>query len=65
MNLSCSKCDAFFNITNVDEHVGHVIDEEYIKSVVNKSGNFGEQWAFLNRKRKYPGEEGGADLTNI
>ena len=60
-NLSCSKCDALFNIASLDDHAGHKIDEEYIKSVVNKSGNFGEQWAFLSRKRKHSGKEGCAD----
>jgi hypothetical protein len=57
MNLSCSKCDALFNIADVDEHAGHVINEEYINSVLNKPGNFGEQMAFLNRKRKHQKEE--------
>ena len=60
MNLSCSKCDALFNIDDVDEHAGHAINEEYINSVVNKPGIFGEQIAFLNRKRKHQEEEDGA-----
>ena len=57
MNLSCSKCDALFNIADVDEHGGHTINEEFINSVVIKPGNFGEQILLLNRKRKHKEEE--------
>ena len=61
MNISCSKCDALFNINDVDEHAGHAINEEYINSVLNKPGNFGEQMALLNRKRKHQEEKDGVN----
>jgi hypothetical protein len=65
MNLSCSKCDALFNIDDVDEHTGHAINDVYINSVVNKADTFGEQITFLNRKRKHQEEQDGTSYIEI
>ena len=30
-SLSCSQCDVFFSDDNIDEHAGHVLNQDYMK----------------------------------
>ena len=51
-NLSCSKCDVFFNMNTIDEHIGHELSDENIDSILKK-----QIVTNVDRKRKYPEDE--------